>query len=69
MLKKLLVWDPKQRISAADALKHAYFDEYKDAAYEEDDVKPFDWSFMDQDLSVEEWKAGVIQVIGNLKDE
>jgi p38 MAP kinase len=55
LIEKLLVWDPKKRISAEEALLHPYFDEYKDSFYEQIDVKPFDWSFDEEELTADEW--------------
>ncbi|KAJ3261389.1 MAPK protein hog1 [Boothiomyces macroporosus] len=67
LLSKMLQWDPKKRITAKEALEHPYFDEYKDGEEEELNVAPFDWSFMEQNISTDEWKQRVIHVINNLQ--
>jgi hypothetical protein len=64
----LLVWDPKKRLSARVALKHAYFDEYRESDYDEDEISPFDWSFTEQDISSEEWQARVVLVMNQIKE-
>ncbi|KAJ3324472.1 MAPK protein hog1 [Boothiomyces sp. JEL0866] len=67
LLSKMLQWDPKKRITAKEALDHPYFDEYKDGEEEELNVVPFDWSFMEQNISTDEWRQRVIHVINNLQ--
>ncbi|KAJ3315123.1 MAPK protein hog1 [Boothiomyces sp. JEL0838] len=67
LLSKMLQWDPKKRITAKEALEHPYFDEYKDGEEEVLNVVPFDWSFMEQNISTDEWKQRVIHVINNLQ--
>ncbi|KAJ2770053.1 MAPK protein hog1 [Coemansia nantahalensis] len=56
LLEKMLVFDPRRRITAADALAHPYLESYHDEADEPVSVSKFDWSFNDADLPVEEWK-------------
>ena len=57
LVKKLLVFDPKKRLTAAEALKHPYF---KDLYSEEEDgvklvepVSPFDFDFELYDFTKE----------------
>ena len=50
LLGQILVFDPKTRITAADALKHAYFEEYTDDMLADElacklAIEPFDGSF------------------------
>lgn len=52
----MLLFNPKKRVSAAEALAHEYLAPYHDPTDEpEADVK-FDWSFNDADLPVDTWK-------------
>ncbi|KAJ2242432.1 MAPK protein hog1 [Coemansia sp. RSA 455] len=53
----MLVFDPRKRITAAEALAHPYLETYHDEADEPEAAKAFDWSFNDADLPVEEWKV------------
>ena len=58
LLKKMLHWDPEERISINDALKHPYM---KDLHFEDDEpttnpVNPFDFDFELYDLDTSETK-------------
>jgi p38 MAP kinase len=68
-LEKLLVWDPRKRISAKEALLHPYFDEYKDSNYENDDVVPFDWSFNEEELTAEQWLQRSLVVMKQVQEK
>lgn len=57
LLAKLLVFDPKKRISAADALTHHYMEPYHDPSDEPVCDTKFDWSFNDADLPVDTWRV------------
>ncbi|KAJ2479277.1 MAPK protein hog1 [Coemansia sp. RSA 2131] len=57
LLEKMLVFDPRKRITAAEALAHPYLETYHDEADEPGAESVFDWSFNDADLPVEEWKV------------
>ncbi|EPY52684.1 CMGC/MAPK/P38 protein kinase Sty1 [Schizosaccharomyces cryophilus OY26] len=57
LLEKMLVFDPRKRISAADALAHEYLAPYHDPTDEPVADEIFDWSFQDSDLPVETWKV------------
>lgn len=57
LLEKMLVFDPRKRITAEEALAHPYL-----ACYHDDNDEPvadeqFDWSFNDADLPVDTWKV------------
>ena len=52
----MLVFDPKQRISAANGLAHEYLAPYHDPTDEPVANEKFDWSFNDADLPVDTWK-------------
>lgn len=56
LLSKMLVFDPKKRITAAQALEHPYLAPYHDSEDEPVAEERFDWSFNDADLPVETWK-------------
>ena len=47
LLEKMLVFDPRKRVKAGDALAHEYLSPYQEK---------FDWSFNDADLPVDTWK-------------
>ena len=53
----MLVFDPKKRITAAEALAHEYLAPYHDPTDEPEAAEKFDWSFNDADLPVDTWKV------------
>nr|BAM08274.1 mitogen-activated protein kinase HOG1 [Moniliella megachiliensis] len=57
LLEKMLMFDPRKRIAAAEALTHPYLAPYHDPTDEPDAEEPFDWSFNDADLPVDTWKV------------
>jgi p38 MAP kinase len=52
----MLVFDPKKRITATEALAHEYLAPYHDPSDEPVADEKFDWSFNDADLPVDTWK-------------
>jgi len=56
LLERMLVFDPKKRITATDALAHEYLAPYHDPTDEPVSEEKFDWSFNDADLPVDTWK-------------
>lgn len=52
----MLVFDPKKRITAPEALAHEYLAPYHDPTDEPVAEEKFDWSFNDADLPVDTWK-------------
>lgn len=57
LLEKMLVFDPRTRISAAEGLAHEYLAPYHDPTDEPVAAEVFDWSFNDADLPVDTWKV------------
>ena len=57
LLELMLVFDPRKRINAAQALAHEYLAPYHDPTDEPVAAEPFDWSFNDADLPVDTWKV------------
>jgi p38 MAP kinase len=57
LLEKMLVFDPRKRIDATQALAHEYLAPYHDPTDEPVAPEPFDWSFNDADLPVDTWKV------------
>lgn len=53
----MLVLDSDQRVSAAEALGHAYFSQYHDPD-DEPEAEPYDDSVEATDRTLEEWKGG-----------
>jgi hypothetical protein len=53
----MLVLDSDQRVSAAEALAHAYFSQYHDPD-DEPEAEPYDDSVEAKERTVEEWKGG-----------
>ena len=53
----MLVFDPRKRIDATQALAHEYLAPYHDPSDEPIAPEPFDWSFNDADLPVDTWKV------------
>ncbi|XP_072328913.1 mitogen-activated protein kinase 14B isoform X2 [Scyliorhinus torazame] len=56
LLEKMLHLDPDERITACDALAHPYLSEYHDPD-NEPVAEPYDDSFENLDLKIEEWKS------------
>ncbi|KAJ5633887.1 Mitogen-activated protein kinase hog1 [Penicillium herquei] len=56
LLERMLVFDPKKRIRAGEALAHEYLAPYHDPTDEPVAQEKFDWSFNDADLPVDTWK-------------
>ncbi|KAL9108255.1 MAG: hypothetical protein Q9227_006993 [Pyrenula ochraceoflavens] len=56
LLERMLVFDPKSRITAANGLSHEYLAPYHDPTDEPVAEEKFDWSFNDADLPVDTWK-------------
>jgi p38 MAP kinase len=52
----MLVFDPKKRVRAEQALAHPYLAPYHDPTDEPIAEEKFDWSFNDADLPVDTWK-------------
>ncbi|KAJ3031340.1 MAPK protein hog1 [Rhizophlyctis rosea] len=63
ILEKMLVFDPRKRINAEQALAHPYLAPYHDPSDEPVAESVFDWSFTEADLSVEEWKERIYQEV------
>ena len=57
LLGRMLVLDSDQRVSAAEALAHAYFSQYHDPE-DEPEAEPYDESMEAKERTVEEWKGG-----------
>ena len=56
LLEAMLVFDPKKRVRAQEALAHPYLAPYHDPTDEPVAEEKFDWSFNDADLPVDTWK-------------
>ncbi|XP_028681025.1 STKc_p38 domain-containing protein [Erpetoichthys calabaricus] len=56
LLEKMLVLDPDHRITAKEGLSHKYLEEFHDPE-SEPDSDPYDDSFENLDLAIEEWKS------------
>lgn len=66
LLERMLVFDPKKRISAEQGLAHEYLAPYHDPTDEPVAAEKFDWSFNDADLPVDTWKI-MMYVFGLLE--
>ena len=65
LLEKMLVFDPRRRISAAAGLAHEYLAPHHDSSDEPVAAGVFDWSFNDEDLPVDRWKVMIYsEVLG-----
>ena len=64
LLEKMLEIDPDKRITAEQTLAHPYLAQYADAS-DEPSSAPYDQTFEDYDLQVQEWKANVWNEITN----
>ncbi|KAJ3089585.1 MAPK protein hog1 [Quaeritorhiza haematococci] len=63
LLEKMLVFDPRKRITASEALAHEYLACYHDPSDEPVAEVAFDWSFTEADRTVEEWKEQIYQEV------
>ncbi len=57
LLERMLVFDPKKRITAAEGLAHPYLAPYHDPTDEPVAEEKFDWSFNEADLPVDTWRV------------
>lgn len=65
LLERMLVLDAEQRVTAAEALTHPYFESLRDTE-DEPKAQKYDDSFDDVDRTLEEWKrecGGSIQCL------
>lgn len=65
----MLVFDPRKRIKAADALAHEYLSPYHDPTDEPIAEEKFDWSFNDADLPVDTWKIMMYEILYQFQAE
>lgn len=65
----MLVFDPRKRVKAGDALAHEYLSPYHDPTDEPVAEEKFDWSFNDADLPVDTWKIMMYEEISSFKDQ
>ena len=56
LLERMLVFDPRIRVKAGEALADPYLSPYHDPTDEPEAEEKFDWSFNDADLPVDTWK-------------
>jgi p38 MAP kinase len=56
LLERMLVFDPRKRVKAGEALEDTYLSPYHDPTDEPEAEEKFDWSFNDADLPVDTWK-------------
>jgi p38 MAP kinase len=67
LLDRMLVFDPRKRITATESLGHTYVAPYHDPTDEPDAGEKFDWSFNDADLPVDTWKVMMYsEILGEL---
>ncbi|KAI8914423.1 kinase-like domain-containing protein [Gorgonomyces haynaldii] len=67
LLCQMLNWDPQGRITAKQALDHPYLAEFHDPEFEPESDSPFDWSFTEEDISVEQWHERIRRLIAQVK--
>ena len=65
----MLVFDPRKRVKAADALAHEYLSPYHDPTDEPVAEEKFDWSFNDADLPVDTWKIMMYEQLFDFQNE
>lgn len=70
LLERMLVFDPRTRVRAGDALADPYLSPYHDPTDEPVAEEKFDWSFNDADLPVDTWKIMMyVKDLGRLSKE
>ncbi len=69
LLEDMLVFDPRLRVRAGDALAHEYLAPYHDPSDEPVAEEKFDWSFNDADLPVDQWKVMMLDLEFEIKQE
>ncbi|EGW01041.1 Mitogen-activated protein kinase 12 [Cricetulus griseus] len=62
LLEKMLVMDAEQRVTAAEALAHPYFESLQDTE-DEPKAQKYDDSFDDVDRTLEEWKRTLLKQV------
>ena len=65
----MLVFDPRSRVRAGEALAHGYLAPYHDPSDEPVAEETFDWSFNDADLPVDTWKIMMYEELLNFTSE
>ena len=69
LLERMLVFDPRTRIQAGDALAHEYLAPYHDPSDEPEADAKFDWSFNDADLPVDQWKVMMYTLLSEVRED
>ncbi|KAB7504048.1 Mitogen-activated protein kinase 14B, partial [Armadillidium nasatum] len=64
LLEKMLELDSEKRVTATQALAHAYLAQYADPT-DEPESEPYDQSFEDMEMPTEKWKESVYMEIEN----
>ena len=67
LMEKMLVFDPKKRITATEALAHPYLAPYHDLAEEPIATTPFDWSFTNSELPLDTLKVKMYQEVADFR--
>ncbi|XP_069483951.1 mitogen-activated protein kinase 12 [Ambystoma mexicanum] len=68
LLEKMLVLDAEKRVTATTALAHPYFEQFQDVD-DEPEAEPYDDSFDNVDLPVEEWKRITYDELKSFKEK
>lgn len=63
LLERMLEIDPEERCSAAEALAMQYLSPYHDPTDEPAVAEMKDWSYLDADLSADDWKKTLYQEV------
>lgn len=63
LLDKTLQFNPLKRLTAAEALAHPYFDEIRKGMVTQSSSQAIDWSFEDQDLSMDAFRGLIAKEI------
>lgn len=69
LLEQMLVFDPRTRIKAPEALAHEYLAPYHDPSDEPIAQQKFDWSFNDIDLPIDTWKVMMYEQLHEFQSE
>jgi p38 MAP kinase len=68
-LDHVLVYDPKVRFTACEALEHPYMEEFHDPDDEPCADTVLDWKMIESQRSVEEWRELIVSEVDDFQQQ